>query len=175
MGDPTTDAIQALIRKGAHVEATAKTAAELGSELGRFCMGMLGDRAEATDVLTELLVAFHDAMPALGAEPVRTRLYGLALELCRRRLATRNGVAPGPVGTPPPSTEYAGATRDSLARLDATERELLLLRYAGRLDYEQAAKLLELDEAEAHRRVGRGLLGLRQARRQAADENEDGA
>lgn len=166
MGDPTTDAILLLIRRHAHTEAIAETVATMGQELGQFCMGMLGDQAEAEEVLVELLVRFHDAMPTLGDAALRSYLYGTAWDLCRRRMsesATR--AADDDTARGSDETSRARLARAGLARLEPTERVLLLLRYMARLGYAQAAGVVEVDEAEARKRVGRGLLALRQARR----------
>jgi RNA polymerase sigma-70 factor (ECF subfamily) len=87
------------------------------------------------------------------------------LEKARRQSAHLRLVPPGP--TPRPADELlvaderARRARAALEQLRPSERDALLLRYAGELSFEEVAELCGIDEPAARKRVSRALLRLR--------------
>jgi RNA polymerase sigma-70 factor (ECF subfamily) len=69
-------------------------------------------------------------------------------------------------GGPSPSQqlaarEFAGRVSRAVAELAEADREVLLMRHAEELSYEEMACLLEIQPAAARKRYGRALLRLR--------------
>jgi RNA polymerase sigma-70 factor (ECF subfamily) len=84
--DPIVDAIRA----GRTREAIALSVAEHGAALGRFCMAMLGNQAEADEITQETFLAAFSAFATYREEAsVRGFLYGIARHLCATKLAKR--------------------------------------------------------------------------------------
>jgi RNA polymerase sigma-70 factor, ECF subfamily len=118
------------------------------------------ERAE--DLTQETFLAVIRGAP--GWEPralVRTWLYGIALKLLyaeRRKLAR---------GTPAGETATGGATetalwvRQALAKLEATEREILMLREYEQLSYAEIAELLRMPVNTVRSRLFRARMALR--------------
>jgi RNA polymerase sigma-70 factor (ECF subfamily) len=70
-------------------------------------------------------------------------------------------------GGPSPSQqaaarEFARLVRRAVAELTEADREILLMRHAEELPYEEIACLLDIEPAAARKRYGRALLRLRQ-------------
>jgi RNA polymerase sigma-70 factor (ECF subfamily) len=70
-------------------------------------------------------------------------------------------------GGPSPSEhlaarEFAERVGQAVARLSEADREILLMRHAESLSYEEVARLLDIEPAAARKRYGRALLRLRQ-------------
>jgi RNA polymerase sigma-70 factor, ECF subfamily len=61
------------------------------------------------------------------------------------------------------ATDLARRVHDALARLDETDREVLLLRTFEGLSNHEAAAVLDMESAAVSKRYGRALLRLRQA------------
>lgn len=97
---------------------------------------------------------------------VRTYLYGIALKLVAadRRKQTRMNSAqeanyPDSIGGTPDSTLWV---RQALDKLDATEREILMLREYEQLTYGEIAELLRLPVNTVRSRLFRSRMALRQ-------------
>jgi RNA polymerase sigma factor (sigma-70 family) len=76
------------------------------------------------------------------------------------RDALRGGPAPGQRLE---EQELAQRVRRALGQLSELDREILLMRHAERLPYDEVGHLLDIDPAAARQRYGRALLRLRRA------------
>jgi len=120
----------------------------------------------AEDLAQETFLAVIRAAPRYEARSlVRTYLYGIGLKLLameRRRLA-RDGV-PGEPATEPATgsdPEAAMWVRQAMARLDTSEREILMLREYEQLSYVEIAELLRLPVNTVRSRLFRARLALK--------------
>lgn len=169
------DPIQERIRNGAHREAVAMCAREHGGALGRLCMAMLGDQAEAEETVQEALIAAHDAMASYrGDGSVRAWLCGIARRMCARRIETRvrrerklrlvhdAGESAGLPDDVIEGRRRALIVRAALDDLKPSERDAVLLRYEAGLSYREIAEACGIDEAAARKRASRALGRLRE-------------
>jgi len=98
--------------------------------------------------------------------PVRTYLYGIAFNLlaAERRRQFRDA----PSASPPPEPETSSDTsnviwiRQGLAKLELSEREILMLREYEQLSYSEIAELLDLPINTVRSRLFRARLALKQ-------------
>lgn len=148
----------------------------------RFAYHMLGERADADDVVQD---AFWRAYQALGRYDERDQfrgwLFRILTNLCRNALTSRgrrtrrfvhDELAMAGAATPPlrdPGVED-GALLRALRQLDPRQREALLLKYAEGLEYVDMVALTGVGESALKMRVKRGAERLRalleEARRQ---------
>ena len=170
----STDPVVALAREGKAREALALCAKEHGSAVGRFCMALLGDQAEAEEVLQEALLAAYDGFGDLRGDAVRPWLYGIARRMCARRLAKRTRRAgrlrlihDAGEGAAEAADELlerrqrAESVRRGLEELKPSDREALLLRYEAGLSYREVGEVQATSEATARKRASRALARLR--------------
>ena len=149
-------------------------AKEHGAAVGRLCMAMLGNQAEAEETVQEALIAAHDAMASYRGEgSVRSWLYGIARRMCARRIETRvrrkNKLRlvhdAGPMaGLPDDAVELsrrAFKVREALENLKPSERDVVVLRYESGLSYREIGVAVGIDEATARKRTSRALGRLR--------------
>ena len=126
----------------------------------------LNNPERAEDLAQETFLAVIRA--ASRYEPralVRTYLYGIALKLLaaeRRKLLTRSPLgqsAPEPTtgGTP----ESVLWVRQALAKLEAPEREILMLREYEQLSYSDIAELLRIPVNTVRSKLFRSRLALK--------------
>ncbi|MCP4449256.1 MAG: sigma-70 family RNA polymerase sigma factor [Myxococcales bacterium] len=164
--------ISDLIRHGKHREAIAACAAEYGRSVGRLCMAMLGNQDEADEVAQESFLAAYQGMANYRGEgSLRAWLYGIARRQCARRLERGPRrhlelVVESHASSDDPEASMVQARRASdmrrqLADLKPTERDALVLRFAGDLSFKEVADILNIGEAVARKRASRGLLRLR--------------
>jgi RNA polymerase sigma-70 factor (ECF subfamily) len=169
-GDP----IAALIRAGRHRDAVAACAREHGAAVGRLCMALLGDQAEAEETTQEVLLAAHAGFASFrGDGSVRAFLFGIARRKCARKVETRVRRerrlrlvhdAEGEVEGPDRAVEVrrrAERVRAALERLKPSERDAVVLRYQGGLAYREIGEACGIDEAAARKRVSRALGRMR--------------
>jgi RNA polymerase sigma-70 factor (ECF subfamily) len=171
VADPIAD----LIREGRHRDAAAACARAHGTAVGRLCMALLGDQAEAEEVVQETLIAAHDAMGGYrGEASVRGWLCGIARKKCARKLETRvrrqrrlrlvhdAGSGDGPLPDEALDTQRRAArVRDALEQLKPSERDAVVLRYQSGLAYREIADACGIDEAAARKRVSRALARMK--------------
>lgn len=132
---------------------------------------VLGDAAEAEDVVQETLVK---ALDADLREPAALRgwlvavCYRLAVDVLRRR--TRRGRAHQARALPEPQPaspslairrEQQQSVRRALHALDEPYRAALRLRYLQQLDFSEIAQRLNAKQRTVRTWVGRGLQRLR--------------
>lgn len=168
-----TDPIADLIRVGRHRDATAACAREHGAAIGRLCMALLGDQAEAEETVQETLIAAHGAMSGYREESsVRAWLFGIARRKCARKLEMRvrrqrrlRLVHDAEAGHAPDDAleaqRRAERVRAALEQLKPSERDAVVLRYQAGLDYREIGQACGIDEAAARKRVSRGLARMR--------------
>lgn len=169
------DPILGLVRQGAYRDAIARCAREHGPSIGRLAMAMLGSQAEAEEVAQEVLLAAHDAFPDYRGEgTVRAFLFGIARRMCAKRLEIRGRRerrlrlvhdADAEVGLPDQLVEArrrALRVRAAIEELKPSERDAVVMRYEGGLEYAEIAAALGVDEQAARKRVSRGLAHLKE-------------
>jgi len=169
-GDP----IAGLIREGRHRDAVAVCAREHGAAVGRLCMALLGNQAEAEETVQEVLLAAHDAFASFrGDGSVRAFLYGIARRKCARKVETRvrrerrlRLVHDATTGAELPdqaveARRRAERVRAALTHLKPSERDAVVLRYQGGLAYREIGQACGIDEAAARKRVSRALGRMR--------------
>lgn len=165
-------ALEDFIGDGRYREATALCAKEHGPSVGRLCMAMLGNQAEAQEVAQETFLAAYQGMAKFRAEgSVRAWLFGIARRQCARRLQRGPKRHLELVADKHASAETSDSglkdkqQREELQQrlkvLKPSEREVLLLRFAGELNFKEVAKLLDISEATARKRASRALARLR--------------
>lgn len=180
-GEPMTEArrIEELVRAGQHREAIAGAAAAYGLPLGRLCMAFTGSQAESEELAQETFLAALRALDDArgssawrGEGSLRAWLFGIARRLCGRHLELRGRresrlrLVPDPTrgpdaGEAAAEREQAERAREALSRLKPSEREAMVLRYQGELDFRDVAIACGVDEATARKRVSRALARLR--------------
>jgi RNA polymerase sigma-70 factor (ECF subfamily) len=140
----------------------------------RFAYHMLGERADAEDVVQE---AFLRAYLAIGRYDERDQFRGWLFRIltnqCRNALTSRgrrtrrfvqDDVALDTAPAPPPalgSTVQDAALVRALAQLDPLQREALLLKYAEGLEYTEMSAMTGAGESALKMRVKRGSERLR--------------
>lgn len=168
------DPIAALIREGRHREAVAACAREHGMALGRLCMALLGNQAEAEETTQEVLLAAHGAFPSFrGDGTIHAFLFGIARHKCARKVETRvrrerrlrlvhdDGVDAASPDQLVEAQRRAVRVREALEQLKPSERDAVVLRYQSGLAYREIAQACGIDEATARKRVSRALGRMR--------------
>lgn len=169
--DPPT-ALEDLLREGDFREATARLAREHGAAVGRLCMAMLGNQAEAQEVAQEIFLAAYQGMDKFRAEgSARAWLFGIARRQCARRIerGPKRHLELVADSHADSATSDEGLReerrRESLQKhlstLKPSEREVLLLRFSGDMSFGEIALLMEITEASARKRASRALARLR--------------
>jgi RNA polymerase sigma-70 factor (ECF subfamily) len=152
--------------------AAALLVSEHGLAVGRLCMALLGRQGEAEDALQETLLAALDGLEKFRGEgTLRAWLFSIARRRCARQLSERSrereakqelGSASMTVTTPAAERlSTARRARSLLEKIRPSEREALVLRFAGELSFREIAEICNIDEAAARKRVSRGLTRLR--------------
>lgn len=176
------DPIVGLIRAGDYKDAAARCAREHARPIGRLCMAMLGDSAEADEAVQETFLAAHRSISQFrGDGRVLAWLASIARRICARRLEARGRRAQRLVlvhdaGDDQPSPlehaerrRRARAVRLAVEELKPSERDILLLRYQAGLSFRETAEACGLDEPAARKRTSRALAKLRKVLRHEVD------
>jgi RNA polymerase sigma-70 factor (ECF subfamily) len=148
-------------RRGSR-EAFEELFARYREPLCGFFRRRLESRERAEDLTQETFLAVIRG--AARWEPralVRTWLYGIALKLLyaeRRKLKRSSPLADSAAGGAP---ENALWVRQALAKLDETEREILMLREYEQLNYAEIAELLRIPVNTVRSRLFRARMALR--------------
>jgi RNA polymerase sigma-70 factor (ECF subfamily) len=172
---PGDEAIAHALDKREYRQALALCAREHGPALGRLCMAMVGSQSEAEDLVQETLLAAHAAFDGWRAESsIRAWLFGIARKKCARHLerrvrrdsrlrlvhdATRSDGADELLQR----RQRAERARAALEQIRPSEREAVVLRFAGELSFREVGAACGIDEAAARKRVSRALARLRDA------------
>jgi RNA polymerase sigma-70 factor (ECF subfamily) len=173
--EPGDRAVIACVDAGELGDAMKLCASQHGVSIGRLCMAMLGDQGDAEDVVQETLLAAYSAFTSWRREgSLGAWLLGIARKKSLKRLESRQrrGVRlraiQGGEGMDRGAEELlvlkqrAERARSALEQIRPTEREALLLRYVGELDFSGVARACETNEVTARKRVSRGLARLRE-------------
>lgn len=140
----------------------------------RFAYHMLGERADAEDVVQD---SFLRAYLAIGRYDERDQFRGWLFRIltnqCRNALTSRGRrtrrfvqdeialeTAPAPPLGPATGVEDAALVR-ALSQLDPLQREALLLKYAEGLEYGEMSAMTGAGESALKMRVKRGSERLR--------------
>jgi RNA polymerase sigma factor (sigma-70 family) len=139
----------------------------------RFCLGYLGEAAEAEDAVQEIFCKLLD--PRVSPESFRPWLYKVARNHCLNRLRDRGrrkrSPARGDVSPPDEPTgnltrlirqELRSRIAHLVAALPTLDRELLRLRYTEELSRTEMAQVLDLPEADIKARLFQALQNLRE-------------
>lgn len=170
------DAERRLTGAVGHAPNDRKATAELlvdehAVAVGRLCMALLGSQAEAEDALQETLLSALVSLESFRGEgTLRAWLFGIARRKCARQLEARarEREKKHELGLQPPALPE-GAERATMARrarrlleeIKPTEREAVVLRFAGELSFRELGQACGIEEAAARKRVSRGLSRLR--------------
>lgn len=172
--DEGSASVEAALQRHEHGAALMLCARQHGAALGRLCMALVGSQADAEDLTQETLLAAHDAFDGWRGEgSIRAWLFGIARRKCARHLESRSAgrarlellrdeaVAPDAADAAS-ERQLAARARKALAEIRPSEREALILRYAGGLSFREVAAACGIDEAAARKRVSRAHARLRQ-------------
>jgi RNA polymerase sigma-70 factor, ECF subfamily len=130
----------------------------------------LNNSERADDLTQETFLAVIRAVSRYEPRAsVRTYLYGIALKLvaAERRRVFRNGASSSALvlGTTEPNTDRTPDTvlwvRQALERLDASDREILMLREYEQLSYSDISELLRIPINTVRSRLFRSRLALK--------------
>ena len=142
--------------------------------MGRLCMALLGNQAEAEETVQEALMAAYDGFASFRGEgSLRGWLMGIARRMCARRLAKRvrrerrlrlvhdAGSEEHLPDDVVDRRRKAGRMREALEELKPSDREALILRYQSGLSYREIGTICDIDETAARKRTSRALARLR--------------
>jgi RNA polymerase sigma-70 factor (ECF subfamily) len=140
----------------------------------RFAYSMLGERADAEDVIQETFLRAYLALARYDErDQFRGWLFRILTNQCRNALTSRGrrgrrfiqdevaieGAAAPPEG--PPAGIHDVALSKALAQLDPAQREALILKYAEGLEYTEMSAMTGVGESALKMRVKRGSERLR--------------
>jgi RNA polymerase sigma-70 factor (ECF subfamily) len=143
-------------------EAFEEMFARYRAPLYGFFRRRLESRERAEDLMQETFLAVIRATSRYEPRaPVRTYLYGIAFKLLatERRKQMRDPAAPAAYGTN--ASDEILWVRQAMDRLDASEREILMLREYEQLSYSEIAGLLRLPVNTVRSRLFRSRMALR--------------
>jgi RNA polymerase sigma-70 factor (ECF subfamily) len=165
------------IRRRDHRKALELIVKTHAPRLGRLCLAMSGNQAEAEELIQEILIAAYQAMPAFeGRSTISTWLYTIARRTCSRALQMQRrrdllgprseeaSLLAAEVRDPQQvleSSEKHDRLRRAVAGLPPTQREVLLLRFVGELRYREVGLVCGISEEAARQRASAGLRRLR--------------
>ena len=152
--------------QGGSREAFEELFARYRAPLYGFFRRRLQSNGRAEDLMQETFLAVIRA--ASQYEPralVRTYLYAIALKLlaAERRKGDRNAASAG-AGSEPSAGNPADTAlwvREAIGRLDAAEREILMLREYEQLAYSEIADLLRIPVNTVRSRLFRSRMALK--------------
>ena len=140
----------------------------------RFAYHMLGERADAEDVVQETYLRAYLAIGRYDErDQFRGWLFRILTNQCRNALTSRgrrtrrfvqDEVALETAAAPPMPAALGvvdAALTKALAQLDANQREALLLKYAEGLEYGEMSAMTGVGESALKMRVKRGVDRLR--------------
>jgi len=169
-----TDAELVVRTRAGNGEAFGQLVSRYHDACWRFAYHMLGERADAEDVVQD---TFLRAYLAIGRYDERDQFRGWLFRIltnqCRNFLTSRGrrtrrfiqDDAAIDSATAPPSAVASGvedaALLRALAQLDPLQREALLLKYAEGLEYSEMSAMTGAGESALKMRVKRGSERLR--------------
>lgn len=169
-----TDAELVARTRAGDAEAFGTLVARYYDACWRFAYHMLGERADADDVVQD---AFLRAYLAIGRYDERDQFRGWLFRIltnqCRNAITSRgrrtrrfvqDEVAIESAPSPPVGLQLGvedAALSRALAQLDPLQREALLLKYAEGLEYTEMSRMTGVGESALKMRVKRGSERLR--------------
>jgi RNA polymerase sigma-70 factor (ECF subfamily) len=166
--------IRRCIREGKYREALVLSIQEYGSEIGQFCMAVLGDQTETEDTLMEVFIAFYDVMPSIDDDDnIRLRIFEIARRMCARRVEARGERKPPYTSDRPSAVDvndfdqavdklpFVHWMHEALEYLRPSERDSLILRYQAGLSYTEIGRICQKEETVAIKQTSKALLRLR--------------
>lgn len=140
----------------------------------RLAYSMLGERADAEDVIQETFLRAYLALNRYDErDQFRGWLFRILTNQCRNALTSRGRRsrrfiqdeiaiegAPAPPDAPLPGIQDVALAK-ALAQLDPAQREALLLKYAEGLEYTEMSAITGVGESALKMRVKRGSERLR--------------
>jgi RNA polymerase sigma factor (sigma-70 family) len=152
--------------------ALAQIFSDYHQPLYRYCLAIVGNRADAEDALQETMVKVLRSLPGEQREiALRPWLYRVAhnesIQVLRRRRdnVTLEGTQEDPVGGLAEQVEVRERLRQLVSDLGALperQRGVLLMREAAGLDFEEIGAALETTPAVARQTLYEARLGLRE-------------
>jgi RNA polymerase sigma-70 factor (ECF subfamily) len=147
-------------------EAFAELFARYQGPLHGFFRRRLPSQERAEDLVQETFLAvIHATSRYEPRSLVRTYLYGIALKLLAGERRKRAKDPPVPEPTCEPAAQSVSETvvwvRQALEKLDAMDREILMLREYERLSYAEIAQLLRIPVNTVRSRLFRARTALR--------------
>ena len=172
--DALTDRDLALAVRAGDEAAFAELVRRHQDAVYRFVLRMVGSRDEALDLAQETFVRAWQALPQWQPEAqFRTWLFRIASNAALDALRRRKIVAFEPLdesftvaaGEPDPErrlelNQRIAALEESLARLSADHREILLLRELENMSYEEIGAVLGITEGTVKSRLARARTAL---------------
>ena len=127
----------------------------------------LPDRGRADDLTQETFLAvIRNSHRYEPRSPVRAYLFGIAFKLVAAERRSMARQAPAPADPPEPAAHGAPDAslwvRQAIARLDPSEREVLMLREYEQLSYAEIADLLRIPLNTVRTRLFRARLALKE-------------
>lgn len=157
---------------GGDAAAAAVLVQRLAPRLFGFATRMLGDRAEAEDVVQEAMLRLWQLAPhwRAGEAKVSTWLFRVAANLCTDRRRRRRGVALDEVEEPADggagvlagmiAAERADALEAALARLPDRQRQAVILRHLEGLANPEIAEIMGVGVEAVESLTARGKRAL---------------
>ncbi|MEO7362537.1 MAG: RNA polymerase sigma factor [Gemmatimonadaceae bacterium] len=169
-----TDAELVTRTRSGDTDAFSQLVARYYDACWRFAYHMLGERADAEDVIQETFLRAYLALARYDErDQFRGWLFRILTNQCRNALTSRGRrgrrfiqdevaieSAPAPPDGPPSGIHDLALTK-ALAQLDSAQREALLLKYAEGLEYTEMSAMTGVGESALKMRVKRGSERLR--------------
>ncbi|MEZ4370409.1 MAG: RNA polymerase sigma factor, partial [Polyangiaceae bacterium] len=165
--------IESHVLTGQHRQALLMCTRHYAPSIGRLCMALLGSQSEAEDATQEILMEAHASFASWRAEgSLKGWLFTIARRRCAKTLERRGRrenrlrLVQSAPGTEHAEDwmlrrERAQRARSAIDTIRPSEREALLLRFAGDLSFREVGEACGIDEAAARKRVSRALARLR--------------
>lgn len=169
--DASDDALLVLYANGDPLAARALTL-RLTPKVFGHAFRLLGDRAEAEDVVQDALVRLWKLAPdwRQGEAKVTTWLYRVVANLCTDRLRKTRGVALDSVPEPEDDTASAADAMQQRSRVDALQEALntlpdrqkqaVILRHIEGLNNPEIAEIMEIGVEAVESLTARGKRAL---------------
>jgi RNA polymerase sigma-70 factor (ECF subfamily) len=159
---PTDEALMLAFQRGSR-EAFAELFARHRQPLYGFFRRRLDSRERAEDLAQETFLAvIRTASRYQPRALVRTWLYGIAMNLLSaERRRRNNGEMPAVDPSTSDSPDEALWVREALSKLDAVDREILMLREYEQLAYSEIAELMRLPLNTVRSRLFRARMALK--------------
>jgi len=152
--------------------AYAGLVARYRQRLGRFAVRMLGNQADAEDVLQETFIRAYSSLARCDPARFQSWLFGILINRCRTHAAQRARrqrvvsndewtLATAASAPPADDDEWRVLIQQALAQLPDEQREAFLLKHVEDLSYEEMQELTGVRIPALKMRVFRAREALR--------------